>query len=354
MPVIISNNSVFDSSIGFGSTLYVGGIGPGNFTSIQDAIDRSSNGYTVFVYNGTYYENIIIKKLICLKGEDKNITIIDGGMINDVISVYTSGVTISGFTIKNSGNTPMVDAGIELYSNDNEIIGNIVSDNGDYAVGIFLNESSNNIIKNNHIYRNGNEGIYLARSMNNFIQNNSIFNNGHCSIVISHSSYNRIINNSMYENNDAGVSLWPGATYNEIAFNTVHDLPYSGIGIWQNADDNYIHDNQLFNNPLYGVKIRDAKRNVIEHNIISGSEKGVILSHSSFTSIKKNNFANNVCHAIFDNSSINYWIRNYWDDHIRFRPKRIDGEICLPWNQTIIIRWINFDWFPKMKPYEIR
>lgn len=334
--------------------MYVGGIGPGNFTNIQDAIDRSSNGYTVFVYNGIYHENIVIKKTINLIGEDKNITIIDGETINDVISVYANGVTISGFTIQNSGNTPMVDAGIELYSNDNEIIGNIVSDNGDYAIGIFLNGSSNNTIKNNQIYGNGNEGIYLEGSMNNLIKNNDVFNNGHCSVVISHSSYNTVINNTMYGNHDAGVSLWPGATYNEIAFNTVHDLPYSGIGIWRDADDNYIHDNQLFNNPLYGVKIRDAKRNVIEHNTISGSKKGIILSHSSFTFIKKNNFVSNVCHAIFDNSSINYWIRNYWDDHIRFRPKRIDGEICLPWNQTIIIRWINFDWFPKMKPYEIR
>ena len=38
--------------------IYVGGTGVGNYTNIQDAIDISSNDDTIFVYNGTYYENI--------------------------------------------------------------------------------------------------------------------------------------------------------------------------------------------------------------------------------------------------------------------------------------------------------
>ena len=36
-----------------GKTLYVGGSGEGNYTKIQDAINDSSDGDTVFVYNGT-------------------------------------------------------------------------------------------------------------------------------------------------------------------------------------------------------------------------------------------------------------------------------------------------------------
>ena len=35
-----------------GNTLYVGGSGPGNYTKIQDAIDNTSDGDTVFVYKG--------------------------------------------------------------------------------------------------------------------------------------------------------------------------------------------------------------------------------------------------------------------------------------------------------------
>ena len=38
-----------------GNILYVGGNGSGNYSKIQDAINDSVDGDTVFVYNGTYY-----------------------------------------------------------------------------------------------------------------------------------------------------------------------------------------------------------------------------------------------------------------------------------------------------------
>ena len=63
-----------------GNTLYVGGSGPNNYTSIQDAIDNASDGDTIYVYSGIYYENVVINKRINLIGEDRNGTIIDGGL----------------------------------------------------------------------------------------------------------------------------------------------------------------------------------------------------------------------------------------------------------------------------------
>jgi hypothetical protein len=44
------------------------------FQHIQDAIDVSSNGNTVFVFSGAYYENIVIDESINLIGENKNNT----------------------------------------------------------------------------------------------------------------------------------------------------------------------------------------------------------------------------------------------------------------------------------------
>ncbi len=39
--------------------------GGGNFTGIQEAIDNASAG--VLVYNGTYFENVVIyKRLTCI------------------------------------------------------------------------------------------------------------------------------------------------------------------------------------------------------------------------------------------------------------------------------------------------
>ena len=63
-----------------GNTLYVGGTGEGNYTSIQEAINYSFEVDTVYVYDDSspYFENIIINKSIHLIGENKDTTVIDG------------------------------------------------------------------------------------------------------------------------------------------------------------------------------------------------------------------------------------------------------------------------------------
>ena len=86
--ILVENNPVGCN----GTTLYVGGTGPNNYTRIQDAVDNASNGDTVFVYNGTYShyfeENwacVRIDKRIRLLGENRDNTIINGSMIDHPI-----------------------------------------------------------------------------------------------------------------------------------------------------------------------------------------------------------------------------------------------------------------------------
>ncbi|MCD6572558.1 MAG: hypothetical protein J7K95_00485, partial [Thermoplasmata archaeon] len=84
-----------------GRTLYVGGSGPNNYTHIQDAIDNASNGDTIFVYSGIYYENVVVNKSIELRGENAKETIIDGMKKNKTIFIITSNISVYNFTIKN-------------------------------------------------------------------------------------------------------------------------------------------------------------------------------------------------------------------------------------------------------------
>ena len=48
------SNAMKQSNLPPGQILYVGGTGSGNYSCINDAINNTSNGDTVFVYNGTY------------------------------------------------------------------------------------------------------------------------------------------------------------------------------------------------------------------------------------------------------------------------------------------------------------
>ena len=72
------------------------------FQHIQDGINASENGYQIFVFNGTYYENLIVTKTIELIGENKNETIIDGIFFKDVIKIFSDNCAINNFTIRNN------------------------------------------------------------------------------------------------------------------------------------------------------------------------------------------------------------------------------------------------------------
>jgi nitrous oxidase accessory protein len=344
----------FQSQTNLATTYYVGGNGPNNYTTIQQAINNATNGDTVFVYDESspYFEHIIINVSIHFIGENNTTTIIDGENQGDVVIFNADDITMTGFTVQHSGNTAKIDAGIESRSNRDIITGNRIIHNGEYAIGIFLNGSSDNLVTENFISENGNEGVFLQNSFDCSIRNNLFTRNGHCAVIISLSSGNTIAQNTMHENY-ATVSLWSGATDNDIAWNLMRDQEYSGVGIWPGANDNVIHHNYLSNNSLYGFIITCAVGNVIANNTIWGSNEGIHLIMSNTTMIKFNNFINNNISAFFENSSFNRWKQNYWDDHHGMWPKCIEGIMRLPWNKTTVIHWFNIDWFPAQKPYEI-
>jgi hypothetical protein len=82
------------------TTRFVNETGTGGaFTSIQDAINASFDGDTVFVYNGTYYENVIVNKTINLIGENRDNTTINGSGAGDVVAVSVDFVNITGFIV---------------------------------------------------------------------------------------------------------------------------------------------------------------------------------------------------------------------------------------------------------------
>jgi parallel beta-helix repeat protein len=212
-----------------GKTLYVGGSGPGNYTKIQDAINDSSDGDTVFVFDDSspYYEHLEINQSINLVGEDRTTTIIDSKKYGHVMYVYADFVTIKEFTIRNG------ELGILLYSNNNKIMNNIISTNSeaglhvsyssnnsivgndlsDCGSGLILFYSRDNTISNNLIISNDYEGIYFYRSKNsNIFANNISYNGLGVSIHFQLIKKNIFYHNNFIENDrqvyDAGDNKW--------------------------------------------------------------------------------------------------------------------------------------------------
>ena len=100
----INGSNIHTLGMSNNGILYVGGNGPNNYTSIQDAINDAKDGYTIYVYPGYYNESIVINKSISLIGIEKNgeKPVIDGGG-----RFYAVNITADGCTVKKIQNNKL-------------------------------------------------------------------------------------------------------------------------------------------------------------------------------------------------------------------------------------------------------
>jgi parallel beta-helix repeat protein len=327
-----------------GATITVDDGGLGDYLKIQDAINASKDGDTVFVFNGTYYENIVINKTINLLGEDRNNTIIDGSGSGDVILVTSGWVNVSGFSVRNSGNQGgwAIDAGLEILSGNNTISENIFYNNN---CDLYLYSSNDNRILNN-IINSIFGGIFLRWSSNNNIEKNNISNAAF--IRLSLSSNNNTITNNIIVNGSVGID-GTNIHSNKIIFNKIIGNG-SGVGIsisdysmpgpGQMGSYDHLISNNIISNNHIGISLQvidaggigvDIFFSIITDNEIGidcGDSGGVIQTFvsnctfehnnkgihtyqlSGINNIINNNFSNNRDYAIYLNKSHNIVIHH--------------------------------------------
>ncbi len=355
---INSNSFTYSNNRLLNRTLYVGGDGPGNYSSIQDAINDAMPGDTIFVYDDSspYYENVVIYKPIMLKGENKSTTMIIGNGKLHAIEVFADNVVITGFTVKNRKkfSSIYIEANNTIIKNNiliNSSYGIIINScNSNYIerntftlnrwVGIHLYLSYNNLILNNFIFQNKCDGIDLDSSDKNIIKNNSIVSN-QIGIEIYKSNDNIIINNKIYRNIGIEAFIGSGICILDSVNNSIIENNVSnnecGISLVKTNDTKI--ENNTISNQEAGITLSSSLNNSIMNNVILNNTNGLLIYRSTKNLIMYNKFLNNKRQAYFVNSFLNRWDRNYWDNWIGIGPKIIFGKI-------FTIPWVNFDWHP--------
>jgi len=280
--------------VSFGNILYVGGSEPGNYSKIQDAIDNASDGDTVFVYSGTYYENINIKKSINLIGEDKNTTVIDGTNVFKTVSIGAKWVNFSGFTIVNSSSS--TGRGIEINSKYNKITDNIISK---YYRGIDIRDSHNTVTGN--IILNSEYGINLARyTHNNTFTSNIIANNKKYGVYTYESIYNNFTDNN-FSNNRFAIRVNNASNNVTILNNVVYN---NERGVWIDSSYALVRDNNILYND-HGIRLAQSTNNIILENNISNNGDGIFMYFSNSDNIIKDNTIQNNGNGIYQYHSSN-------------------------------------------------
>ena len=164
---------------------------PGDYATIQAAIDNVSDGDVITVAAGTYTENLVIDnpgKSFTLRGAGADVTTLDGNYSGSVIVILSTGasvVTIEGFTIRNgTGDTT-----------------NWVSTCGG---GIYTNYA--NVIVRECVF-NANQAYYGGGMFNESYENNGTYTNK------DYPSYAIVVTSCLFTGNDASFG---GGMYNYV------------------------------------------------------------------------------------------------------------------------------------------
>jgi nitrous oxidase accessory protein NosD len=307
--------------------LYVGGSNPGNYTTIQSAINDANPKDIIFVYNGVYLETVVIDKAITLKGENRTNTIIDGMYQNSVISMTSDNIIFSGFTIKNSGGFQN-NAAITIHSN-NITISNCILYRS--RTGIQIHNSTFTTIHHCILHTNGNGvkaehsscitidtsefcysgiGINLYKSQEillenlyvhelgatSFINDSSNITITHCAScdnndngrgILFYNSHDICVNNTNAIHNGAGFKIANSTHLNFDRCNLQNNTHYS-FWIHDNSSDIIINNTNIVNNLRHGIHITDSSCRILNSNLYNNFIQSVFPTNSEVTA--KQNF----------------------------------------------------------------
>jgi parallel beta-helix repeat protein len=249
---------------------------PRDYSAIQKAIDAAGKGDKVRVSQGTYYENITMKKGVTLEGGwNKNFshrdissytTTIDGEKNGGWVVLGANEATLDGFTIINA-------KAIEL---EDSTIGS----------GICCRSTSPTII-NNVIKANEPAGIYCKGSSAT-VANNVISNNEEAGIFLENGCSLKIKGNTIRDNKNAGIGTGGNATSRiDVRNNIINNNAMAGIEL--KSATGTIFNNIIYENKDAGIRCVNMPIDIVNNTIVANGQAGIAVVDPSLIPLIKNN-----------------------------------------------------------------
>ena len=288
---------------------------PGEYPTIQAAVDAAESGDDIIVQKGTYQENIVVDKGINLIG--KEWPTIDGGSkegdTNTIMIPYLGDRAgrVEGFIITGGGKGPM-GHGINSWDSSPVIVNNKITGNYHNAIGVHGRERLTGKAKiyGNHIYDNT-VGIGNGRGSKAHIYNNHIYDNRVVGVGSRGLAAPRIEGNYIYGNRigiGAREVASPHVEGNHI-YDNVFGITISPIATVKRfaGEDIIIKNNLIFNNHQGGISVTyfNLSKVIITNNTIDSNNHryakkdrggGLVLGWpypATFTAIVENNIITN-------------------------------------------------------------
>ena len=327
---------------------------PGDYATIQAAVDAAAPGDTIAVSAGVYYEHVTIAKPLTLTGAGAGATTIDGSGSGPVLTVSGAGVTVRQLTVTDGGSSThpasngirvsgatgasfdgvevsFCEAAYMLVSSSGTSVRNgVMHDNHAFGFDNGDTGSANTLLEDCDVY--GNLGTQGGGAINAYagssgftVRRTHVHDNANAAVQIGWSS-GWLIEDSTLEGNAHGLVLdsASGGTCrgNELSGNTGNGVTVAG---WY-AQGNLFASNSIAGN-AQGCRLSGpyASGNVFRENTLSGNAVGVAITlnasgDNSGNRFYRNNFAANTLQALDESIGGNYWDNglpdggNWWSD----------------------------------------
>ena len=319
-------------------TIIVDQKGDGNFTTILGAIESAQPGDKIRIWDGIYYENVLIQKPLILVGNGTDSTFVIENVNMYVFKISSNNISISHINFTNNVNENKY-ACLDIERSENILLEKCSFNNAYW--GVHTHNAHYVNITTNEFYMNQ-YPMYLGGQCENIlIQDNYIINSEKWGIVNiatykTKLYHNIMINTSLNlahlitdydikENTINGVPL----IYKKDIDNVIINKPYSQY-IFLNCS-NIIIKNVKLVNIYFGIVSWDCNNVLIENVTMEKMNRGIDITGSSKINILNSslnynyrgiygwyidNISINMCKFLFNDRSIetnfcdDFWITN--------------------------------------------
>ena len=344
---------------GEGRTIIVDDDGEGEYTRIQDAIDNSTDGDTIRVWEGVYYENVVVDRSIIIEGNDSasrpvvngmnmshalminsndviisNLSLVNatrsdvygmagifaGGIRNVSLMQIVAGENTHGLFVENGSDFRIIDCNFSSnhvgfhFQNSSRIEVELCDANNNTVIGSVISGCDSVTLSGSNLNSNGAHGIMIFNSNSTVIRFCSIRRGGDGGIYLdSFHNDTMVMNNSITDCDHRGIEV-RGAFGGTISGNTISRIDGAGISFTSGGDITTswnITGNEISGN-RNGIYVGFGKNNRFADNIVVNNSIGI---HIGQPSAQENIFRNN---SILNNS-IGVEVYDYFPTNIDLR-----------------------------------
>jgi len=347
------------------------------FDTIQAAVENVSGDGTVYVWAGTYVENVDVGRAMTIIGNGSAHCVVQAADASDHVFDLTanwvnlSGFNVTGATLGSAGVHTDPGVGVAghctianmtayfnaqgIWINNNCDYTTVVNNTAFYnAQGILMQGSCEHcVIANNTACGNIGRGLTLDTCPDNVIADNTLCDNGDQGFYSDGCSSNRFVNNTVAGNQGEGVYLRYCERWT-VDNNSVCDNGYMGIRLSE-SHRNWIGNNTVAGNAFYGIYTSGSHINTLFNNTISSNENVGIWISSDKNLVYNNTVTGNNDGGpqAYDTGANNRWNSsthgNRWGDYAdRYVPPATnDGDTWdTPYRVEDIVGTGAYDYHP--------